>query len=196
MSACLRLISALAVLLSVTACAPILTGEGATSRDRYSSTFVTYAIHRGPMPVRIIGNPSGLSGADFQQLTLSRLRLEGGFGAARFAIDPQPRPDHDFHVVLAMNPLDRSSAADDLCDGSVALAAEPAAELYIKGAFCRRGRALTTNFARLPRPADFQAPIYEQALGQVMTLMMPFQDPPGGGTDCERVGRLVPAICR
>jgi len=196
MSACLRLLSGLVVLLSVAACAPILTGEGATTRDRYSSTFVTHAIQRGPMPVRIMGNPSTLPGGEFQQLTLSRLRLEGGYGAARFAIDPQPRPDHDFHVVLAMNPLDRSSAADDLCDGSAALAAGPATELYIKGAFCRRGRALTTNFARLPQPADFQAPIYEQALGQVMTLMMPFQDPGNSGADCDRVGRLVPAICQ
>lgn len=196
MSACLRLISALAVLLSVAACAPILSGRGATEGDRYSSSFVTYAINRGPMPVRIIGNPSALPGAEFQQLTLSKLRLEGGFGVARFAIDPQPRPDHDFHVVLAMNPLDRSSAADGLCDGSVVLAAAPAGELYIKGAFCRRDRALTTNFARLPRPADFRAPIYEQALGQVMTLMMPVQEPGGSGADCDRVGRLVPAICR
>ena len=196
MSGMHRFLSSLVVLLAAASCAPIVTGEGATSRDRYSSTFVTHAIARGPLPTRIIGNPSGLSMAEFQRQTLSRLRLEGGFGRASFAIDPQPRPDHDFHLALAFNPVDRSSGADDMCGGGAAVIRDPQDDLYIKAAFCRRGRALTTNFVRFPAPANFDAPIYDQAFGQLMTLLMPFQDPKGGGTDCERVGRLIPAICR
>ncbi len=192
----LRLLSGLVLLLAATSCTPIVTGEGATSRDTYSSTFVTYAITHGPMPTRILGNPSGLPAAAFQNLTLSRLRLEGGFPPATFAIDPQPRPDHDFHVVLAFNPVDRSSFGNDMCAGSASISTEPTADLYVKAAFCRRGRPLTTNFVRLPMPADFAAPIYGQALGQLITLLMPFQDLRGGGTDCERAGRLVSGICQ
>lgn len=196
MSGLRQFLSGLAVLLAVASCSPLVTGEGATSRDRYSSTFVTYAITHGPMPTQIIGNASRLPVDEFQRLTLSRLRLEGGFPPATFVIGPQPLPDHDFHLVLAFNPVDRSSSGDDLCRGTAAVSAESAAELYIKAAFCRRDRTLTTNFARLPTPDDFATPTYAQALGQLLTLLMPFQDPPGAGTDCERAGRLVPAICQ
>lgn len=179
---------------AMAACGPaMISGQGARSGDRYSSTFVTHAIGKGPLPTRITGNPSSLGQAEFERLTLSRLRLEGGFPRAVFATDVRPGPNQPYHLALVFNPADRLAPGDTLCTGESATVAA-GAELYIRAAFCRRGEALTTNFARLPTPASFSGTDFQQALDQVITLLMPAQDPPNTGTDCDRIGRIVP-IC-
>lgn len=178
----------LAVALSVLAACTGSTigGTGSTTVDRYNPVFGQEVVAAGPIPTVIEGNPSTLSKPVFDTVTLRRLQLESGYGRHSFALSPQPRPRHNWQVVLLFNPTDRSISADGICRGEGGTHSQPQGQMYLKGAFCNRGDAYASGFVMAPVPANFDSEAYSQFLAQLMFNMMPLRDSRAADITCSR----------
>ncbi len=83
---------------------PLLVDGGGPVDPNYSRDYVSLIIGAGAIPTALHGNPSDLADTNFDDLVMQRLKLSPVWGPHRFAVEPDPPPNHGYRVVLVFNP--------------------------------------------------------------------------------------------
>jgi len=182
--------SLIAACLFVAQAAPSAQGATITRDDHYpfyGPGLVQYVAAKGTFPAVVIANPFG-AGRD--GALLSALELPGYLPPT--ALSPTSARDRDDgHLVLIFDPVSSSSghaacAAPD--QQSVSGGGGGTETLRLQIAFCYDDEVVSEAFMEMPRPRGPGDPDFNQAMAQLLYVLLPPQNPNRGACQNQIAG--------
>jgi len=179
----------LKVFISALAATAVLMMQGASAATIYSdhlhgfyeANLVLYVASKGNFPTVVVASPFG-SGTD--RALLARLHLPGNFPSTPLTLTTQ-QARNDGHLVLIFNPV-RPSNGHDACAAPASQAAagsDGTGKMRLQAAFCYGDEVVSEAIMEMPQPSDVASRSFDQAMGQLLAVLLPSDKPNQG--DCD-----------
>lgn len=141
-----------------------------TVRSAATWSNMVYASSTGPILVEVRGAPFGSPPAQFREQIAGMMSGQVIGRRVTFTADPAQAPRPLIRVSLAFNPPE-SADPRQLCDGTIATAAQPAApgeKITVLAAFCDKDQLLSSVKGWVSRVASQDDPRFRDLMGQVV----------------------------
>ncbi len=138
----------------------------------YGPGLVNYVAAKGNFPAIVIDNPFG---PQTDNALLAGLELPGYYPATKLKATTVKARD-DGHLVLVFNPR-RTANGDTTCAAPAKQSASGAdgspGTLRLQAAFCYDDEMVSEAIMEMPRPAGINDPAFDQAMAQLMEVLLP-----------------------